>query len=160
MTDKPLDAAVALLERIDEIGPLPIDPLWTYEAIRHCQRNMHLDLEEGFNEPERYAGTLMAEIVNAFPDLARKVIALEGEVAAMRAADQEAGDGWRFDMENAPKEGVWIIAMTKRGEVVPVRWGVSWGNQHWANGCVVYDPIAWQPLPATPPQPDRTKESE
>lgn len=56
--------------------------------------------------------------------------------------------GWQ-DISTAPKDGTWIIAATRFG-VVPVRWGLSWGDQHWANGCIVYDPTRWMHLPAPP----------
>jgi hypothetical protein len=68
-----------------------------------------------------------------------------------RAADrieQLSSGGW-MPIESAPKGGIWIIAATRHG-VVPVRWGVSWNDQHWSNGCVIYEPTHWQPLPSPP----------
>jgi hypothetical protein len=76
-------------------------------------------------------------------DAAGIVLVDRADIASERAAE------WR-DIATAPKSGVWIIALTARGEVVPVRWGVSWNDQHWANGCVVYNPTHWMPLPAPP----------
>lgn len=57
-------------------------------------------------------------------------------------------EGWQ-PIETAPKDGTWIIGATPHG-VTPLRWGVSWDDQHWANGCVVYQPTHWMPLPAAP----------
>lgn len=51
------------------IGALPFDPVWFYEVVRHGQRNMDLDVEEGFNEPEQQHGDKIAEILNAIPTL-------------------------------------------------------------------------------------------
>jgi hypothetical protein len=38
-----------------------------YTAVRHCQRNVDIDVEDGFNEPDRYDGTCIAELVNMLP---------------------------------------------------------------------------------------------
>lgn len=65
-----LDEARALIEdALGPIGVLPLDEDWLYTAIRHCQRNMDFDVTEGFNEPDRYAGTHIARLINAMPAL-------------------------------------------------------------------------------------------
>jgi hypothetical protein len=40
-----------------------------YTAVRHCQRNVDIDVEDGFNEPDRYDGTCIAELVNMLPSI-------------------------------------------------------------------------------------------
>jgi hypothetical protein len=69
-------------------------------------------------------------------------------------ARQQEG-GWQ-PIETAPRDGTWVIGATDFG-VVPLRWGLSWNDQHWANGCVVYRPTHWRPLP---PSPDPAASSE
>ena len=68
--------------------------------------------------------------------------------AALSAMPLSSDGGWQ-PISTAPKDGSWIIGLTKHG-VVPLRWGVSWNDQHWANGCVVYAPTHWMPLPSAP----------
>ncbi len=52
-----------------KIGPLPLCESWMYEAIRHCQRNMDLDVSDGFHEPERQSGEAIAKLVNNLPTI-------------------------------------------------------------------------------------------
>jgi hypothetical protein len=52
---------------LQTIGTLPICPSWAYSAIRHAQRNMDFDVQEGFNEPDRQCGGSIAEIINMIP---------------------------------------------------------------------------------------------
>ena len=75
---------------------------------------------------------------------------------SIAAPIEKREEGWQ-PIETAPKDGTWIIGVWKNvlGElgVVPVRWGVSWDNQYWANGVVVYEPTHWRPLPEPPVSP-------
>ena len=82
MTDERLAELDAALETIG----LPICPEWTYSAIRHCQRNMDLDVGDGFNEPDRQCGGSIAEIVNAYPDLRAHIDAQAATIARVIGA--------------------------------------------------------------------------
>lgn len=75
-----LDAAMAT------IGA-PICPEWTYSAVRHCQRNMDIDVSDGFNEPDRQCGGGIAQIVNAYPLLTATIDAQAAEIARLREAN-------------------------------------------------------------------------
>jgi hypothetical protein len=59
-----------------EIGTLPLSEQWMYAAIRHCQRNMDFDTDDGGNEPDRYAGTALCQIANILPEI---IAALRGK---------------------------------------------------------------------------------
>ena len=79
------DAMIELLASwLGEIGPLPIDPDWTYTVIRHGNRNMDLDIAEGFNEPERQCGAAFAHIINMMPAVIERL--------AMQAAQHVVPD--------------------------------------------------------------------
>jgi hypothetical protein len=54
---------------LESVGFLPLCERWMYEVIRHGDRNMDVDVEDGFNSPDRYAGEPIARIVNAMPAL-------------------------------------------------------------------------------------------
>lgn len=70
-------------------------------------------------------------------------------------AEGEKGQGWQ-GIETAPREGLVIGALIRRGEV----WRVfdmecaRWGGWYTRNGNSVPAPTHWMPLPQ-PPQPDR-----
>jgi hypothetical protein len=75
---------VALIDAsLPGLGALPLSRDWMDSAIRHCQRNMDFDFEAGVdgtdykdgNEPERYAGTPMAELLNAIPEIRAQLAA-------------------------------------------------------------------------------------
>ena len=72
---------------------LPICPEWTYSAIRHCQRNMDIDVTAGFNEPDRQCGGSIAEIVNAYPDLRAHIDAQAATIARYKGALERIADG-------------------------------------------------------------------
>ena len=69
------------LEALEADLNLPFCPVWMYEAVRHCQRNMDLEVEDGFNEPGRHDGAAIGELVNMLPTI----------IAALKA--QEAANG-------------------------------------------------------------------
>ena len=86
------------------IGPLPISQDWMYSAIRHCQRNMDFDCDDGGNEPDRQSGTDIARLVNMLPEILalleadkdERVAQLEAENGRMREA--LTLDANRFDL--------------------------------------------------------------
>lgn len=79
-----MDELIGRLEKAQaDIGLLPVDPQWMSDAVRHCQRNMDLDVQEGFQEPDRYAGGPMAAVINALPEI----------IAALRARASKDGEG-------------------------------------------------------------------
>lgn len=93
---------------VESVGQLPICPGWTYEAIRHGQRNCGFDTRAGFNEPDRYAGQPMAEIVNALPYLIseiRRMRATGGKILAKFDAFKNSSDGSQFDGYNCLADG-------------------------------------------------------
>jgi len=75
---------------------LPICPEWTYSAIRHCQRNMDIDVTAGFNEPDRQCGGSIAEIVNAYPDLRAHIDAQAATIVRLREAAKRIADHPNF----------------------------------------------------------------
>jgi len=64
-----MDDLIKKLEELEAGFNLPICPSWMYTAVRHCQRNVDIDVEDGFNEPDRYDGTYIAELVNMLPSI-------------------------------------------------------------------------------------------
>ena len=71
------------------IGTLPLCEIWMAGAIRHCQRNLEFDVEDGANEPDRYAGTSLARLANSLP----AILALLDRLAALEAErDKAAGE--------------------------------------------------------------------
>ena len=83
---------------------LPICPEWTYSAIRHCQRNMDIDVTAGFNEPDRQCGGSIAEIVNAYPDLRAHIDAQAATIARLREALQVIVDDYQASPEHHPND--------------------------------------------------------
>lgn len=85
-------------------------------------------------------------------------------IAALREAGLVVEQGWRFDMENAPRDGTWFTAMTKYEfdgadaglEPCCARW--VGGEYPWQiggtgeNALKDYALICWRHLP-TPPDP-------
>jgi len=69
-----------LIKRLEDIltniGKQPISEDWMYSSIRHCQRNMDFDCEDGTNEPDRQSGTDIAKLINMLPEI---IDALRGE---------------------------------------------------------------------------------
>jgi hypothetical protein len=74
-----------------EVGNLPISEEWMYSAIRHCQRNMDFDINDGGNEPDRSAGTPISQIINILPDVIAEFTRLQSELTAAKEALVQAG---------------------------------------------------------------------
>lgn len=74
------ESVARLREALDQVGTLPICGSWMYTAIRHCVRNEDIDVEDGFNEPEKYAGPSIALILNELPSLLDRIEALNNQV--------------------------------------------------------------------------------
>lgn len=85
-TSKPDLRALEAREALSVVGTLPLSVDWMYSAIRHCQRNLDFDAEDGGNEPDRQAGSAIAKIINATPTLLD-----ERDALAARIAELEAG---------------------------------------------------------------------
>jgi hypothetical protein len=55
-------------------------------------------------------------------------------------------DGWR-DIESAPKDCSWFLAVMRTGRQAVIRWG---GGAWEDDSRLCRDPVAWRPLPALP----------
>jgi hypothetical protein len=112
---------MTIQERLRQpVGERPICPDWMYESIRHCVRNMDFEWRDGFNEPDKYSGPAIADIVNAAPEAAalldeaeRVVEMFVGAHGKRRVSDSELLPPERQDGDIA--DGMRLLANLSRG---------------------------------------------